>query len=153
MPEKLYGMLSTSAGMEKWFLRSCLYKKTDGKQCEPAEACTAHCTYRFLWYGYDDTVNENGKILVANEPDVFCFTFNGNGETDMKVRITLEKVGEGTLVTLKQYDIPEDERGRSHWHLGCMEGWTFYLANFKSVAEGGLDLRNKDTAITGVINS
>jgi hypothetical protein len=26
----------------------------------------------------------------------------------------------------------------------CQLGWTFYLANLKSVIEGGVDLRNKN---------
>ena len=37
--------------------------------------------------------------------------------------------------------------------MGCLEGWTFYLTNLKSVIEGGLDLRNKNLDIKGVINA
>lgn len=37
--------------------------------------------------------------------------------------------------------------------VGCGEGWVFYLANLKSILEGGIDLRNKNDAIRNVLNS
>ena len=38
-------------------------------------------------------------------------------------------------------------------NVGCKTGWTFYLANLKSLLEGGIDLRNKDELLKDVINS
>lgn len=151
--EKLFSMAATRQGMESWFLRSCTYHRPDGTLIPPDERVAAGMRYRFLWYGYDDTVYENGTILQTDDNDLFEFTFNGNGQTDMKVRIIFTVMEKGTLVSLTQYNIPVDEVSKAHWHLGCMEGWTFYLANMKSVAEGGIDLRNKDEKIKGVINS
>jgi hypothetical protein len=40
-----------------------------------------------------------------------------------------------------------------NYHLGCKTGWTFYLANLKSLMEGGIDLRNKNEKIQRVINA
>jgi len=37
--------------------------------------------------------------------------------------------------------------------VGCGEGWTFYLANLNSYLQGGIDLRNKNEKIQGVISS
>jgi hypothetical protein len=34
-----------------------------------------------------------------------------------------------------------------------MTGWTFYLANLKSVLEGGLDLRNKNARLQRLVNA
>ena len=53
----------------------------------------------------------------------------------------------------KQYNIPTDETGKTDYHIGCREGWVFYLANLKSIQEGGIDLRNKNPGIKKVINS
>ena len=30
-----------------------------------------------------------------------------------------------------------DDASRANYHLGCLTGWTFYLANLKSILEGG----------------
>ena len=49
------------------------------------------------------------------------------------------------------HKIGPDEKLRLY--IGCGEGWTFYLANLKSMLEGGIDLRNKNDKIKGVINS
>ena len=54
---------------------------------------------------------------------------------------------------LTQEKIPLDEESKVNYHLGCMEGWTFYLANLKSILEGGIDLRNKNVNLTKVINA
>ena len=94
----------------------------------------------------------NGTILQANGKDLFEFTFNGNGSNDMIVKVTLEKDGNGSLVTLHQYNIPVTDEGKSYWHLGCKTGWNFYLTNLKAVLEHGVDLRNKDVSLKGVLN-
>jgi hypothetical protein len=67
------------------------------------------------------------------------------------VRICQEQ-GE-TLVELKQDQIPDDDLGRMTWHVGCKTGWTFYLANLKSLYEGGIDLRNKNMNLQEMMNS
>jgi hypothetical protein len=57
------------------------------------------------------------------------------------------------IVELVQTEIPTDDRGKHYWHLGCKTGWTFYLANLKSLFEGGVDLRNRDEGLKNVVNS
>lgn len=57
------------------------------------------------------------------------------------------------VVELTQENIPVDDDSRANYFVGCGEGWTFYLANLKSILEGGLDLRNKNVDIRKVINS
>ncbi len=150
---KIYTCLATQEGMESWFLRQCTYTDVNGKSLKVTEEARAGDLYTFIWHGWPDNVFEKGHILQANGSDVFCFTFTGNGSTDMKVLISLSEEKGLTCVKLKQYDIPVDEKSRVHWHLGCLEGWLFYLVNLKSVLEGGIDLRNKDLALTQVINA
>jgi hypothetical protein len=71
----------------------------------------------------------------------------------MKVRIQIKTEEDTSIVELLQYDIPVDEKGKVNFHLGCAEGWVFYLANLKSVLEGGIDLRNKNEKFKKMINS
>ena len=57
------------------------------------------------------------------------------------------------IVELVQTDIPTDEKGKQNWHIGCKTGWTFYMANLKSMLEGGVDLRNRNEKIQNVITA
>jgi hypothetical protein len=106
-------------------------------------------TYRWLWFGYDDTVEERGTILNANGKDLLRFTF----ARSCLLTVTVKLEGVETIVELQQVDIPLDEASRVSYHLGCLTGWTFYLANLKSVLEGGLDLRNKNEKLQKVLNA
>ena len=72
---------------------------------------------------------------------------------DDKCTVAIKKEGDNNIVELVQDSIPTDEQGMHYWHLGCKTGWTFYLANLKSMLEGGLDLRNRDESLKNVINS
>ena len=65
----------------------------------------------------------------------------------------LSIVNNQTLVELTQVEIPLDKESKRNIRLGCAFGWTFYLLNLKSVIEGGLDLRNKDMELIGVVNN
>ncbi len=81
--------------------------------------------------------------------DMIRFSFAGT----CIVTLTLKKEQNETIVELEQQDLPLDETARVNYHLGCMTGWTFYMANLKSILEGGLDLRNKNEKIRKVINA
>ena len=65
----------------------------------------------------------------------------------------IKKEENETIVELIQDNIPTDEQGMHYWHLGCKTGWTFYLANMKSLYEGGIGLRNRVERLQQVINS
>ena len=105
--------------------------------------------YKWLWYGYPDEVVEFGKIIETNGRDLLQFTFAEQCIVTVKIYTELNE----TIVELTQENIPTDEYSKTQFHLGCSNGWTFYLANLKSILEGGIDLRNKNTALTKVINS
>lgn len=151
--EKLYYAFATRAGMQAWFLRSCNYKNEDGSSLSPEDFAKAGDGYTWLWFGYADDTIENGKILQANGSDLFEFTFNANGKNDMKVKVSFAEEEAEWRVNLQQYNIAEDDESKALYFVGCGEGWTFYLANLKSILEGGIDLRNKNEAIKKVINS
>jgi hypothetical protein len=147
--EKLFGCWASRAGMEYWFLRLSEYKKPDGSERGPDEYVQIGDTYRWRWHGWPDEVEEHGEILDCNGRDHIKFSFGKAGNCT----VTIKKENDQFLVELLQDQIPDDEQGRHYWHLGCKTGWTFYLANLKSLLEGGIDLRNRDEQLKNVINS
>jgi uncharacterized protein YndB with AHSA1/START domain len=147
--EVLYNAWATRAGIEKWFLRMSEYKKPDGNLRGSNEAVQKGDTYTWRWYGWSDDTTEYGSILDRNEKDYFKFSFGKAGNCSVTIK---EEQGQH-IVELVQDDIPSDEQGKHYWHLGCKTGWTFYLANLKSILEGGIDLRNKDEKLTNMINA
>ncbi|MEO6488718.1 MAG: SRPBCC domain-containing protein [Ferruginibacter sp.] len=147
--EKLYTAWATSEGIESWFLRLSEFKSTDGKIREGKELVQKGDKYKWRWYGWDDNTTEVDTILEANGRDFFKFGFGNGGDCIVTIK---SEEGE-TMVELEQDNIPTDEVGKHSWHLGCKTGWTFYLANLKSVMEGGIDLRNRNEKIKRVVNS
>jgi uncharacterized protein YndB with AHSA1/START domain len=146
--DELYTALATRAGIEKWFLRSAEFSNADGLLANNTAVQKGN-KYKWNWFGYNDEVVEYGEITEANGKDLLEFTFGGT----MKVRIQLKTEQGENIVELEQYDIPVDEKGIVNFYIGCGDGWVFYLANLKSIMEGGIDLRNKNEAIKKVINS
>lgn len=146
--EKIYWCWATREGIEYWFLRMSDYRNGNGARAgdEPVQKGD---TYRWRWHGWSDEVTEEGAILDCNGKDLFKFSFGKAGNCT----VTIIKENGETLVQLVQDMIPDDEQGRHYWHLGCKTGWTFYLANLKSLLEGGVDLRNRNEELKNVINS
>ena len=145
----LYKAWTTRSGMEKWFLRISEYKKADGKIRQENELIQKGDTYQWRWYGWPDDMTEEGTILDCNGKDFLKFSFGKAGNCSITIK---EEMGEN-IVELLQENIPTDEHGMQYWHLGCKTGWAFYLANLKSILEGGKDLRNKNALLQNVLNA
>lgn len=147
--EKLYWCWATREGMEYWFLRLSEYKKPDGNVRAGNEPVQPGDTYTWRWHGWSDETMEIGSILDCNGKDIFKFSFGKAGDCTVTLKNELGQ----NIVELLQSNIPTTDEGMHYWHLGCKTGWTFYLANLKSLLEGGIDLRNKDEKLQNVINS
>ncbi|PKG42791.1 SRPBCC family protein [Psychroflexus sp. MES1-P1E] len=143
----VYNTWTKSQELEKWFLSKARFKSKDGKEISLSENITSESTYNWRWFAQNHY--EEGIVKEANGIDYLEFTFAGN----CTVKVHLSKVKDQTLVELSQTEIPLDNNSKENIRLGCAFGWTFYLLNLKSVLEGGLDLRNKDTELKGVVNN
>ncbi len=140
--EKLYWCWGTSEGICAWFLSSAIYTPANGQHRKADENIQAGDNYTWKWHNWDG--EENGKVLKANGKDFLEITF-----ADSKVSVSLEEHPTAVLVTLKQHEIPTDEKSKLNIHHGCSNGWTFWLANLKAYLEHGIllnetefDLRN-----------
>jgi uncharacterized protein YndB with AHSA1/START domain len=126
LPE-LFSAWTTQAGIEKWFLRSAIYKTQQGSLRGLEEQVQQGDHYRWLWHGYPDESMESNAILASNGTDFFQFEFSGK----CIVTVKLEPANGYTMVTLKQERIPEDSNPATNLFVGCQLGWTFYLTNLK----------------------
>lgn len=81
------------------------------------------------------------QIIDIRKPRLLLIPF---GEKKEKVEVSLIKVKAGTLLTLRQFDMKTDNKSKVTMHLGCRNGWTFFLTNLKSYLEYGKDLRSHD---------
>ena len=145
----LYAAWATRKGIEYWFVRYSPYAGQDGATRTIEEFVQPGDIYTWRWHGWPDEVEEHGKILDCNGKNFFKFTFGEAGICAVTIK---EEQGQ-RIVELVQSEIPTDERAMHYWHLGCKTGWTFYLANMKSLYEGGIDLRNKNVDLKNVVNS
>jgi len=135
----IYEAWTTSAGLEKWFLRKAEFYTIAGRLRSPEEFISKEDTYEWYWHGFDDSTVEKGQVLEVNSIDSLKFSFSGGSI----VSISIKGKNGLTILELTQENIPEESDPSKNLYVQCQIGWTFYLANLKSVLEGGIDLRNK----------
>ncbi len=147
--EEAYKAWTTQEGLESWFLRNASFKDSQGIDRKQDSIIQEGDTYTWFWHGYPDSILERGKVLASNGKDNLTFTFS----MGCPVNIAIYKEHDETIVQLVESDLPTDEETMLKHFVGDSKGWIFYLANLKSVLEGGLDLRNKKLDITNVITA
>ncbi len=130
--EKLYHYWGTKEGICSWFLKSAQYASKDGKLRALTEHIKVGDTYVWEWHNWDG--EEKGEILKANGKDYLEFSFAGTS----KVAVSFEDKNNAVLVTLKQFEIPTDEKSKMNIYNGCSNGWTFWLTNLKAFLEHGI---------------
>jgi hypothetical protein len=144
-----YNAWATPRGIEAWFLRDATFKDVNGRSRDKNSPIERGDTYEWYWHGYPDSVVEKGKILQANGKDTFSFTFS----LGCPVTISIYEESGETIVQLVENDLPVDDISIHNHFIGDSRGWIFYLANLKSIMEGGIDLRNKKPELTNVITA
>jgi len=143
--EAVYAAFATAEGLAGWMSMEAVLIDREGKELDPGAVAGRGDRFRLLWHTEH---TEEGKYLEANGTDAIHYTF-GEG---VAVRISLEGMEDGSvMVTVEQTQDRSDEENLQMM-LGFSVGWSFYLANLKSVLEGGLDLRNYTHDIEHRIN-
>lgn len=146
--QALYDAWTIPSEIEKWFLSNASFQDLNEEPIDKHATVQKGFSYAWQWYGYD--ITEYGTVTEANNDNFLAFTFAG--ECVVEVRL-IENENDGIIVTLTQHSIPVDDKSKRDYRLGCHSGWSFFLVNLKSVYEGGLDLRNKNDDLKGMINS
>jgi len=145
-PIEIFNLWTSQDGLESWFLSKAEFSDSNGVLKSSEKGISKGDTYTWEWHTADNVAN--GEVLNVENPNSLSFTFLG---CDVLVKL-YEKAGE-TIVEIEQSNIPTDESSKVSYHVGCTRGWTFYLANLKSVLEGGNDLRNRNEGLKGVVNA
>jgi uncharacterized protein YndB with AHSA1/START domain len=145
----LYAAWASKTGLESWFLREAIITKADGSLREPDELFEAGDSFEWRWHGYDDTTVDRGRIISANGKDELSFTFSGKNELTVNFQIESGEI----VCSIEQQMQQDTEAEKRYFYIECGLGWTFYLANLKSVFEGGNDLRNRNVGIQKLINA
>ena len=143
----LYDAWTIPEKLETWFLSHAEYEREHKGNIDRNSTIAANDTYKWSWFLYDPI--ETGRVVKANGSDHLQFTFAGDCLVDVK----LTQFGKDVIVQLTQSNIPMDDSSKRGIRLGCDSGWSFFLLNLKSVFEGGLDLRNKNPELPGMLNA
>ena len=141
-----YRAWACPAGMSSWFFRMT-YTGQDGHVRGGEELAQEGDDYALALNTKPDMVIIRGKVLKANGKDLFSFTFSKG----VPVTVSIYTEQDETIVQLVESHLPTDEETIRKHFVGDTKGWIFYLTNLKSILEGGLDLRNKNAALTNVI--
>ncbi|MES2274643.1 MAG: SRPBCC domain-containing protein [Bacteroidota bacterium] len=135
----IYEAWTTQAGLESWFLRDAFFYTVAGRQRARDEFVQTEDSYLWHWHGYPDDVFEKGAVLETNGSDFLKFTFSDG----TIVSVNIESKYGLTIAELVQENIPIEANPSENLFVGCQTGWLFYMANLKSILEGGVDLRSK----------
>lgn len=141
----VYDFWTTEAGLTRWFLATVAFRPAGGAARAGDETAPVDDDFTWTWHGSEFALE--GRVLNAEPPSRFEFRFGTAGD----VTVTLKQDGQWVLVEVAQSNIPDTPEGRS-WYVDCYGGWTFYLANLRSILEGGVDLRELDLKRQEVVN-
>ncbi len=133
-PKSVIGAWSTISGMESFFVEMMRITAPDGDERAPDE--WARPGDRFVWRWHSGRRVE-GEYLAPAESDEVRFSF---GESN--VSVCAQPWKGGTLLRLRQYDIPDTEEARMHVHTNCRGGWVYFLTVLKTLLEKGIDGRD-----------
>ena len=147
-PAELYNAWATSDGLQKWFLQNATYYSPGGSEKPGSSPAEKGDSYEWSWFGFD--LVSKGRIEEANGKDHLKFTFGTDEEV---VTVDIKENNGRIIVELLQSHLHSEAEDRKRVYLGCIIGWTYHLANLKSVYEGGLDLREKNPDTDNLVNS
>jgi len=134
-PERILEVWSTVDGLESFFVEMMRISRPDGVERatnEPAEPGD-----KFVWRWQNGRC-VMGRYLEPQADNEVRFTF---GES--KICISVKPYQDGSLLRLKQYDIPETEEARMYIHANCRGAWVYFLTVLKTLLEKGVDGRDK----------
>jgi uncharacterized protein YndB with AHSA1/START domain len=145
----IYDAWTTQQGLESWFLRLAQFTKADGSLRPKNSTIETGDTFKWLWHGYDDDAKEEREVLAVNGWDELQFSFSGGCIVTVSIK---QEEGEN-ICELVQNMPMENVNEQQQYYVDCGNGWGFYMANLKSVLEGGIDLRNKNMSLKQVVNA
>ena len=134
-PEQILNYWSTINGMESFFVQLMRITGPDGSELEPDTRAQSGDKYVWRWH---NGRRISGEYLQPESGNEVRFTF-----ADSKVSVTAMPYKTGSLVRLRQYDIPDTDDARMHIHGNCRAAWVYFLTVLKTLLEYDIDGRDK----------
>ncbi|MGB5107444.1 MAG: SRPBCC domain-containing protein [Candidatus Zixiibacteriota bacterium] len=125
-PGKVYKAWTDDKVVSKWFTEKTVIEPRKGGRL-------------YLEWLAGDKLDTKVKQAHKNKNLVLPFVKDG-----LEVAVTVKKDDKGTICELKQYNMKTDPASKWSIHKGCVQGWTFFLANLKAHHEHRIDLRSHD---------
>jgi uncharacterized protein YndB with AHSA1/START domain len=147
----VWGMLSSCAGLERWFLRRAEATTTQGTPLTPERAFESGLKLKMTWTcaGTPDdrgarhpveTTEENTILAVEPAQRLRIGWYEDRGWVD--IRVAPHTKGRVTVELQQHMNATGDFALLESAYIGCKEGWAFFLTNLMNVAQGGADLRD-----------
>ena len=134
--ETVFAAWATAEGVAGWMVFESTLVDPDGNEREPGATARQGDRFRSGWH---TGLSGESEVLEVRPNEMVRFTMMDGA---VEVEAALEQLEDGpVMVTMTQTQGGFDEENL-RMLLGFKEGWAFYLANLKSVLEGGKDLRN-----------
>ena len=139
-PDTVLSAWITPSKLATWFLLKADYLDDKGDHRDPDQHIEVGDTYEWQWWNYEGI--EKGKILDLDfKKRHLEFSFASEQCT---VIVDIEVRKGDTLLRLEQINIPTDEENKIDLHLGCCQGWSFWMVNLKSWLEHGVILHDRE---------
>lgn len=128
---RLFKAWATMRGLKSFFIEEITIpgRSDDG-------IIAANDSYAWRWR-HDYSLSGKFTAVVPNEK--IAFTFGS-----MLVTILFHSVEGGSLLQLRQSQIPVTAEAMPTSHMNCRICWTFFMTNLKSIFLTGTDLRDAD---------
>ena len=143
-PETALASWTTAAGMESFFVQTMQIRDPSGALRGPGELARAGDGFVWRWH--------NGRKVTGLYREVStrraAFSF---GESE--VSVTVQTRGEGSLLELRQFDIPDTEEARMHIHVNCRAAWAHFLTVLRGRFSHGVDVRDHSREMGGAFST
>lgn len=132
--EKVYDTLTDAQSWDEFF--------TTGMELDPKPG--GICSFSWKDWGPDKyTLKVPGTVLEAKRPNLFSFKW-GSEEKATTIRVQLEPVANGTVLTLTEHGYENTPEGRA-MIVECAAGWGEAITLLKFYIEHGIVY---DSAVT-----
>ncbi|NNC93982.1 MAG: SRPBCC domain-containing protein [Chitinophagales bacterium] len=141
--EKVYNLISTADGLEKWFLGEVSFFR-DTAELRKTAIVQPEDKYRWEWL--TKSFSSSGTVIDITDNSV-SYTF---GESFI-ITFRIEELNDRCKLVLHQKvnTVSEDDQFA---YLNCAVCWVFFLTNIKSVIEYDIDLREKEVVDEALVN-
>lgn len=138
--EKIFNAWVIPDQIETWFLKRAVFRDREGVERAGDTTIESGDSYAWNWWNY--SITEEGRIITVDKNSKHL---EFNFAKECIVTVNVNNVKGDTLLTLEQKNIPTDEDNRRNIHMGCSQGWSFWMANLKAWLEHGILLHDQES--------